>query len=263
MDQSVLPIPTHQINTLLASNYPPINNIYPQFIFVPVPILSFSQSLTQSKRKSHLDFPNSIITSNTNKNNSHVHLDSHRRISIPTKTSLPTVSQYQSPLNVLPQYSTSLPLISSNHTTPTISQSQSPLNVLQTNNKYNNISHINAKQISNKYKCIKCSKTFKHQTNLKIHSKIHTSEAFVCPFCEKRFARKTNMKQHLRVHTGEKPFKCHICEKACKQKHSLLDHVNTHTGERPHKCEYCTKAFTSRCNYTVHKRIHTGEKPYQ
>eukprot|EP01084_Bolivina_argentea_P203091 346912_1 len=78
------------------------------------------------------------------------------------------------------------------------SKSQSPLNVLPTNN--NNTSH-------NKYKCVECSKTFKRKTNLKIHSKIHTSEAFACPFCQKRFARKTNMKQHLRVHTGEKPFK--------------------------------------------------------
>eukprot|EP01084_Bolivina_argentea_P305330 527458_1 len=121
---------------------------------------------------------------------------------------------------------------------------------------------INVKPL-NKYKCTLCVKTFKHKTNLKIHSKIHSSEAFVCEFCQKRFARKTNMAQHLRVHTGEKPFKCDKCSKGFQQKHSLLDHMNIHTGERPYKCEYCPKSFTSKCNYMVHRRTHTGEKPYK
>ena len=69
----------------------------------------------------------------------------------------------------------------------------------------------------NGYQCPKCGKRFKHKTNLKIHSKIHSSDAYICEFCEKRFARKTNLAQHLRVHTNEKPFKCSFCVKSFKQ----------------------------------------------
>ena len=51
------------------------------------------------------------------------------------------------------------------------------------------------------FQCEECSKTFKHAINLKIHKKIHTSDAFICGFCSKAFARKTNLRQHERVHS--------------------------------------------------------------
>eukprot|EP01084_Bolivina_argentea_P275955 470712_1 len=130
------------------------------------------------------------------------------------------------------------------------------------NNIVNNT--INNNTITNRYQCKECNKSFKHQINLTIHSKIHSADAFICPFdtCKKRFARNTNLKQHVRTHTKQKPFKCEFCEKSYTQRHNLTDHIRTHKGIKPFKCEYCHKSFTSRANYVVHRRIHTGEKPY-
>eukprot|EP01084_Bolivina_argentea_P310990 538244_1 len=131
---------------------------------------------------------------NTNNNNSHIDskLNTFRYRSnhihpmvginnyVPTPTSLPS---YKISAMSLPQIKFA----------PT-----SIKNVVKSNvNKIINNEPLNhIKPNLNKYKCNKCSKTFKHKTNLKVHSKIHTSEAFVCPFCKKPFARKTNMKQH-------------------------------------------------------------------
>ena len=73
-----------------------------------------------------------------------------------------------------------------------------------------------------------CNKRFKHDSNLRIHSVIHTPNALVCNYCQKKFARNSNLKQHLRVHTGERPYSCNVCGHSFKQKHSLKDHMRIH-----------------------------------
>lgn len=88
-----------------------------------------------------------------------------------------------------------------------------------------------------------CKKKFKHESNLRIHMRVHSDDAFVCKTCGKKFARRSNMKQHERVHSGECPFKCHLCLQSFKQKHSLKDHIKIHSLVNYFGCFYCTMFF--------------------
>ena len=41
---------------------------------------------------------------------------------------------------------------------------------------------------------------------------------FICVTCKKSFKYNSDLKRHERVHTGEKPFKCDMCSKSYQQK---------------------------------------------
>eukprot|EP01084_Bolivina_argentea_P146834 257003_1 len=116
---------------------------------------------------------------------------------------------------------------------------------------------------SKPHQCTHCHKTFKLETNLRVHQRVHSELALICPVCNKKFARNSNFNQHMRIHTGERPYKCLYCPKAFKQRHSLSDHHRLHRKEKPYSCTFCDKAFAARCNLIVHTRTHTGEKPYE
>ena len=70
--------------------------------------------------------------------------------------------------------------------------------------------------------CKICDRSFLHESNLIIHSVIHTDKALYCRFCNKAFARASNLEQHLRIHTDYRPYNCPNCDKSFRQKHRFL-----------------------------------------
>ncbi|GIX98923.1 hypothetical protein CEXT_490371 [Caerostris extrusa] len=92
-------------------------------------------------------------------------------------------------------------------------------------------------------------------------SKHASGRPYPCRFqCGKAFAHESDMKIHMRIHTGERLLQCPTCLKTFTKKCDLVRHTRTHTKERPFQCSVCDRTFTLKCNLKTHMIIHARER---
>ncbi|VVC91470.1 unnamed protein product [Leptidea sinapis] len=128
------------------------------------------------------------------------------------------------------------------------------------------------------YSCSVCTKTFRFQSVLLTHKKVHTCEntldthnrihtdkkPYSCNICSKSFIRSVNLEKHYKIHgvEDERPYSCNICGKSFRRSSDLKKHTLIHTGEKPYTCNICHKRFNQSYKLKIHGRLHRTEKQY-
>ncbi|XP_035003037.2 zinc finger protein 7 [Hippoglossus stenolepis] len=144
------------------------------------------------------------------------------------------------------------------------------------------------------FSCSDCEKSFKFQSLLKAHQRIHTGEQpFLCSQCGLRFSFKQSLDRHKQTHKSGRKYECLICGEFFKSlvaqrehksthmengaylcsecgrafawKSALVRHVKTHGEdadkvERPHKCPHCDLGFSCASYLTRHVQTHQEER---
>lgn len=93
--------------------------------------------------------------------------------------------------------------------------------------------HCKSRRLADRlYKCCKCDKGFRDNTQLNVHSRKHTGEQpYACKVCGKKFSVNGNLSKHMRIHTGERKYECDTCERKFTQFAHLEDHMKVHSGK--------------------------------
>lgn len=168
------------------------------------------------------------------------------------------------------------------------------------NNRRYYLFHKNKHAAGSSLTCHHCSKSFKYNSQLRIHMKSHvngkksairTQCSWNCNLCGKRFKFRSLLKNHMMIHEGVKPYQCNYCGKRFAWKSSLQihssfvhkhktrfycescdryffyesqykQHMSTCQWDVSFNCKYCDKQLKSRKTYELHLLKHEGTKQF-
>ncbi|XP_060106155.1 zinc finger protein 711 isoform X3 [Heteronotia binoei] len=90
---------------------------------------------------------------------------------------------------------------------------------------------------------------------------VHTKDLpFKCKRCKRGFRQQTELKKHMKTHSGRKVYLCQYCEYSTTDASGFKRHViSIHTKDYPHRCEYCKKGFRRPSEKNQHIMRHHKE----
>ncbi|XP_054480625.1 zinc finger protein 184-like isoform X2 [Anoplopoma fimbria] len=120
-----------------------------------------------------------------------------------------------------------------------------------------------------RFSCPDCEKSFKFQSLLKAHQRIHTGEQpFLCSQCGRRFSFKQSLERHRQTHKTGRKYECLICGEFFKSLVAQREHKSTHMENGEYLCSECGRAFAWKSALVRHLKTHGEEadkvgRPYK
>ncbi|KAL0963125.1 hypothetical protein UPYG_G00350060 [Umbra pygmaea] len=113
-----------------------------------------------------------------------------------------------------------------------------------------------------RYDCPDCDSSYKFESLLKYHRRIHTGERpFICPQCGRRFSFKQSLERHKRTHKEGRRYECPICGQNFKSSLAHTEHTKSHVENGVYRCSGCDRTFAWKSALVRHLRIHTENVP--
>ncbi|XP_037317512.2 zinc finger protein 11-like [Pungitius pungitius] len=119
------------------------------------------------------------------------------------------------------------------------------------------------------FSCPDCEKSFKFQSLLKAHQRIHTGEQpFLCSQCGRRFSFKQSLERHRQTHKTGRKYECLICGEFFKSLVAQREHKSIHMENGEYLCSECGRAFAWKSALVRHLKTHGEEaervgRPYK
>ncbi|XP_018539870.1 zinc finger protein 585A isoform X1 [Lates calcarifer] len=111
-----------------------------------------------------------------------------------------------------------------------------------------------------RFNCPDCEKSFKFQSLLKAHQRIHTGEQpFLCSQCGRRFSFKQSLERHKQTHKSGRKYECLICGEFFKSLVAQREHKSTHMENGEYLCSECGRAFVWKSALVRHLKTHSEE----